>query len=137
MSNRFDREDELERILAETARGVYSGRRNTEEKKTSVRETVNYERSKPAVKPEYMPKKEIEPEELVPVSGEKSVFYNEEYEEAYEEEAPEDYLKFMTILRMKKDIFRMKACTTRRLMKNTFRRKAGTMRKLMKAGNGL
>ena len=97
MSNRFDREDELERILAETARGVYSGRRNTGEEKPPVREPVNYERSKPAinaVKPEYTPEEEIEPEEeLVPVIGEKALFYDEEYEEAYDEEAPEDYFE--------------------------------------------
>lgn len=96
MSNRFDREDELERILAETARGVYSVRRNTEEEKTSARETVNYKPSRPAVnavKSEYTSKEESQPEELVPISGEKSVFNDEDYEGVYEEEALEDYFE--------------------------------------------
>ncbi len=96
MSNRFDREDELERILAETARGVYSVRRNTEEEKTSARETVNYKLSRPAVnavKSEYTSKEESQPEELVPISGEKSVFNDEDYEGVYEEEALEDYFE--------------------------------------------
>lgn len=96
MSNRFDREDELERILAETARGVYSVRRNTEEEKNSARETVNYKLSRPAVnavKSEYTSKEESQPEELVPISGEKSVFNDEDYEGVYEEEALEDYFE--------------------------------------------